>query len=241
MDELGWPLVARALSAIGSHRYSDEQGKAASYLATCHHAGCLQASMFANDNGKHSVAVALVRQSIESLSVVEIGLQDPDWAGPILEKWNTGRISQGELRQLLEKHVWPLCGNGLWNESWSEFRANMAKTIQPYAHYTTELQGWQYQVVEHSGKGQFLAMIGLETYDPVQATRVTLFHALLTWILGRILLHNGENPDAMANRPKIDQLGQEIAQSNLLFHGTEWWTQFAPHMMFKNKDGWKDT
>ncbi len=47
-------------------------------------------------------------------------------------------------------------------------------------------------VAYYDGGSKFTAVIGLETYDPVQATRVTLLHILLTWMLGRILLAHGK-------------------------------------------------
>jgi hypothetical protein len=72
-------------------------------LALCHHAGCIEAAGYANTRGKHSAAMCLVRQSLEALTVAEIGLQKPAFAASLLDAWKTGKKSQGELRSALER------------------------------------------------------------------------------------------------------------------------------------------
>jgi hypothetical protein len=140
----------------------------------------------------------------------------------------------------LEKEVWPRCGTGLWTEPWSEFYGNLARAVQPYAHYTSELQGWQFATLHSDGQRELIAAFGLETYDALQATRITLFHMLLTWVLGRMLLAKGTNHDVMAQRDRILELGAALASSKLLFKGGEWWAQLAPHMLFKPGSDWID-
>ena len=239
-DKLIWPLVGMGLKSIHKQAYPSPDLGVIPYLALCHHAGCLQASMYANEKGKHSTAVCLIRQSVESLTVVEIGLQDSDWSSPILESWKSGKKTQGQLRQALERNIWPKYGKGLWDENWSEFYGNLARAVQPYSHYTPELQGWQYMVADYDGGSKFTAVIGLETYDAVQATRVTLLHILLTWMLGRILLVYGKNKDVIGEKGKIERLGDALSESKLLEPKHDWGTQLAPHLLLKPGHVWMD-
>jgi hypothetical protein len=238
-DQLMWTLIGIGVATARSHRLSTPDLQSLAELALCHHAGCLESSSHANHSGKHSAAICLVRQSVEALTIAEIGLQPPDFAEPLLIAWKEGKKSHGELRKALEHHIWPAYGAGLWDETWSEFYGNLARAVQPYAHYTSELQGWQFVTVDYDGGRQFTATFGLETYDALQATRITLFHMLLTYMLGRILLFHGKNPDAMSRRADILKLGQALGSSTLLFKRGEWWAQLAPHMLFKPGHDWR--
>lgn len=238
-DQLLWPLIGMGIAATRSHRLSTPDLQALPELALCHHAGCLEASGHANRRGKHSAAICLVRQSVEALTIAEIGLQPPNFAEPLLLAWKDGKKTHGELRKALEQSVWPQYGTGLWDESWAEFYGNLAKAVQPYAHYTPELQGWQFTTVAYDGGKEFIASFGLETYDPLQASRITLFHMLLTYMLGRILIAHGKNADAMARRGDIVKLGETLGSSQLLFKRGEWWSQFAPHMLFQPGHDWR--
>ena len=67
-------------------------------------------------------------------------MQEPAIAEPLLLDWKNGKKSHGEVRKALERAVWPRYGVGLWSEPWSDFYANLARAVQPYAHYTPELQ-----------------------------------------------------------------------------------------------------
>jgi hypothetical protein len=238
-DQLMWPLIGIGVATARSHRLSTPDLQSLAELALCHHAGCLEASIHANLRGKHSAGICLVRQSVEALTIAEIGLQSPDFAEPLLIAWKEGRKSHGELRKSLEQHVWPGYGAGLWDETWSDFYGNLARAVQPYSHYTSELQGWQFVSVAYDGGRQFTTTFGLETYDALQATRITFFHMLLTYMLGRILLFHGKNPDAMSRHADILKLGQALGSSALLFKRGEWWAQLAPHMLFKPGHDWR--
>jgi len=239
-EELMWSLIGMGLASTRKAAFSSYDLEQIGYLALLHHAGCLEAGIEANKNGKHSAAMCLVRQSVESLSVVEISLQEPSFAEPLLDGWKNGKKSHGLLRKELEEHIWPKYGTGLWRESWAMFYGNLAKSIQPYAHYTTELQGWQLLLVEYDGGKQYTAMAGLQTYDPIKATRITLFHALLTWMLGRILIAKGDNQDVLNVQQQITALGKAIGKSKLLFQSTEWWKQLTPDMLFMPGHSWRD-
>jgi hypothetical protein len=145
-DQLLWPLIGIAVRSAHEHDHASEDSRAVTELAFCHHAGCMQASMYANEQGKHSAAICLVRQSVEALTVGEIGLQRTEVAEPLLADWRSGK-PHGALRRGLQTLVWPRYGNGLWDEPWADFYANLARAVQPYAHYSYELQGWQYSVL----------------------------------------------------------------------------------------------
>jgi hypothetical protein len=240
-DQLMWPLIGIGIAAVRSNPLSTPDLQSLAELALCHHAGCLEASIYANKRGKHSTAICLVRQSVEALTIAEIGLQSPEFAEPLLIAWKEGKKRYGDLRKTLEQHVWPRYGGGLWDEAWSEFYGNLARAVQPYAHYTSELQGWQLVTEAYEGGRTFVAMFGLETYDALQATRITLFHGLLTYMLGRILICHGKNSDAMSRHSDVLKLGQAIGSSKLLFKRGDWWTQLAPHMLFKPGYDWRDT
>jgi len=239
-DKLCWPLIGMGLKSLDEYSVLPIDLQPLGYNALCHHAGCLQASMMANEKGKHSAAICLVRQSIEALTIAEIALQQQKFAEPLLRAWSENRKSHGELRQALEQQIWPKYGNGLWSEPWSEFYGNLARAVQPYAHYTPELEGWLYQTVKYDGGRTFLGMTGLTTYDALQATRVTLFHMLLTWMLGRMLLNHGGNSQVRDQEKQIHELGIALGASKLLVHQGEWWTQLAPHMLFKPGKNWMD-
>jgi hypothetical protein len=239
-DKLLWPLVGMGIGAARETRLSSADLQALPYLALCHLAGCLEASMFANEKGRHSVAICLVRQCVEALTVADVGLQAPEYAEPLLQQWKSGKKSHGALRQSLESMVWPRYGTGLWNEPWAEFFRNLARAVQPYAHYTQELQGWQFAVESYAGGTGFVAAIGLETYDPLLATRVTLMHMLVAWTLGRLLLANTVSPDVIAVADEIKELGVRISESKLLFKRGDWRSQLAPHVLFKPGHDWMD-
>ena len=81
-----------------------------------------------------------------------MALQKPGLAEPVLSDWKDGKKSHGELRKVLEREVWPRYDAGLWSKPWPEFYANLARAVQPYAHYTPELQGWQFSTVKYDGE-----------------------------------------------------------------------------------------
>jgi hypothetical protein len=232
-DALMWPLMGMAVATCRGHKLSTLDLQSLGELAVSHHAGCLEASGFANKRGKHSAALCLIRQSVEALSIAEVALQEPAFAEPLLGDWKDGKKSHGELRKSLEKCIWPRYGVGLWSEPWSAFYANLARAVQPYAHYTPELQGWQFSTLSYDGGKSFVASYGLETYDPLLATRITLLHMLLTWMLGRILVAHGQNKDVAERHKDIVRLGKALASSKLLFREGDWGAQLAPHMLFK--------
>jgi hypothetical protein len=217
-------------------------------LALYHLNGCLSASMTTNKEGRHSVAMCLLRHCIEALSVIEVGLQETAFAEPLLREWDEGRVSQGQLRARLEKATWPRYGSGLWAEPWSEFYGNLARAVQPYAHYTPELSGWQMAIeqgVSHQGAGRTLVLmrVGPTAYEPVKASRLTLMHVLVVWTLARLLVFTqGQGADAgVARLDEVSKkVGPALAKSKLLFGRKDWAEELAPFVMFRPGASWLD-
>lgn len=199
-------------------------------LALNHYAHSLQTSIEINREGRHAVAISLLRQAIEALTIVELGLVDSEFSYPLLERWDSGKKSHGELRQALERTVWPSYGAGLWDEPWSEFYARLAKSVQPYAHCSPELIQWNLAALSDASSGHFVAGTGL--YDATKASRLTLFHILAGWTLGRILVANRPPPNPLVPADTISALGAGLASSEFLMPGEDWSVQLWPHMFF---------
>lgn len=161
-DALMWPLIGMGLTSLRHGTLSSDDLSAMPELALLHHAGCLETAGDANRKGKHSAAVCLIRQSVEALTIAELGLLQRNLGETLLSAWKLGKKSHGQLRQVLEAEVWPSYGAGLWDEPWSEFYGTLARAVQPYAHYTPELQGWQFAAVAYDGGAEFTAVYGLE-------------------------------------------------------------------------------
>ena len=105
----------------------------------------------------------------------------------------------------------------------------LAAAIQPYAHYGRGLAQWQVRL--HSfhgapeGGGHAIIEMDRRAYDPQKATRITLFHTVLTYALGRIwIAANGGDAEFAA---LIDRLGIALGRSRYLDgHETDWGQQF---------------
>ncbi|CAJ5214706.1 hypothetical protein [Burkholderia pseudomallei] len=186
----------------------------------------------ANREGMHANALALTRQCIEAISVVELGIcNHPDAEGMLL-KWDADRATAGEVRKWLQANVWPNYGAGLWTETWGVFMREFASAIQPYAHYGRNLAQWQLRLhgaVENasSPNGAMRGLIEMRprAYDPQKATRITLFHALLTYVLGRVWM--ASNPGDGEFDAVIGRFGTAFGKSRYLDgHATDWSQQF---------------
>ncbi len=182
----------------------------------------------ANREGMHASALALTRQCFEALSVVELGLCRHSDAEGMLHKWEKDEISPGKLRAWLEANVWAAYGPGLWNESWASFMRQFAAALQPYAHYSAPLSQWQDQLLPDTvcqgDQTHKMIRIAPRAYDPQKATRITLMHAILTYVLGRIYIA-GNKDEELASF--VTRLGSALSQSKYLDgHTTDWSQQF---------------
>ena len=93
----------------------------------------------ANREGMHANALALTRQCLEAISVIESGLSAHPDAPDVLMRWDRDKISPGEVRKWLSANIWPSYSSGLWSESWPTYMTHLARAVQPYAHYTSHL------------------------------------------------------------------------------------------------------
>lgn len=183
----------------------------------------------ANREGMHANALALTRQCIEALSIIELGLcQHPDAESKLLQ-WEASDISAGQLRRWLSQNVWPTYGSGLWNETWSDFMGHLANAVQAYAHYTSHLAKWQLRLhgpIDSDDDLSLAIEIRPRAYDAQKATRITLYHAILTYCLARVWIANCGKSDqafsALANRLRV-----ALGKSKYLDgHQTNWDQQF---------------
>jgi len=158
-----------------------------------------------------------------------------------LQKWKEGKLSLGELRRSLESDVWPHYGTGLWTESWAAFFGSLARAVQPYAHYSPDLLGWQIKLAHYDGnrRARFIADLAPQGLDPIKSDRIALLQAVITWTFSRLLL---------ANRPEVatclsadaDQMQAALRDSKLLFAEKDWPTQLMPHFLFRPDADWID-
>lgn len=186
----------------------------------------------ANRDGMHANALALTRQCVEAISVIELGICGHPEAEAVLLKWDADDLSPGRMRAWLQDNVWPKYGSGLWTEPWSAFMREFAGAVQPYAHYTRNLMQWQLRLhrmnvdtSDPSADLHGLIEIAPRAYDAQKATRITLFHAILTYTLGRIwIAANAEDAEfaALMNRLRV-----ALGKSRYLDgHQTDWSQQF---------------
>jgi hypothetical protein len=136
------------------------------------------------------------------------------------------------LRQWLETNAWRGYGPGLWDESWSDFFGNLARAVQPYAHFTPELLQWQIAIVENPVRtqaGDFEGKAAIEVADKSKSVRIALMNTLCIWCLGRLVtLHAGEDTSDLS--ADISKLGVSLAESEWLVRRANWAEQLWPHV-----------
>jgi hypothetical protein len=192
-----------------------------------------------NREGMHALALALTRQSLEAVAIIELGLCKHPGASEKLLQWDADKLTPGELRKWLSENVWNNYGSGLWAEPWSHFMTQLARAIQPYAHYSTHLAKWQLRLhafPDDRGDSKLVVEWTPRAYDAQKATRVTLFHSILTFALARIWIANVGNQD-LPFAAQINRLRVALGKSKYLDgHSTDWEKQFWA-TMFSKKGG----
>lgn len=83
----------------------------------------------ANRDGMHANALALTRQCVEAIGIIELGVCGHMDAEAILTAWDADRLTPGKLRAWLESNVWAHYGSGLWTEPWSAFTREFARAL----------------------------------------------------------------------------------------------------------------
>jgi hypothetical protein len=233
--QIGIDYFDNRIAAAVVQNKTDE--RAVPKFALFHFGQSLEISMYANEKGRHAIAISIIRHCVEALTLIDIGLQEVSYSDSLFVSWIANKKSHGELRASLQKHVWQRYSGGLWNESWADFFKNLSQAVQPYAHYTNDLRQWQYKVLSSGAadlsNNTFNVEIGPFTYDPLKASRITLLHCLLIWALGRLFQENKVPlEDPIGNL--IGELGISLSNSKLLFPNTDWGVQLYGTMIFKS-------
>lgn len=239
-SDIGGCVLTNTVREIEKRRSADLNASITPQLAVFHLEACLNASIEANAMFQPSVAICLLRQCVEALTLIDLGLQATDYRDVIVNDWLSGKTTTGSLRKHLEAQVWPRYGSGLWDEPWKEYFANLAKAVQPYAHYSPELLGWQISIVGFEGRNRFIAATGPQSYDPVKASRLALLQSLIIWTLARLLIANSTDPEVVKLSIRVDHLKTEIGTSKLLFKSKDWADELMPHVVFYPGKDWRD-
>lgn len=230
----GPPLFGAAEAVLRSKAWKDAHARNIPYCALLHFRACLLASIQENRQGEHSVAACLLRQCVESLTLIEVGLLEESIGASLVRDWHDGKKSHGELRRALESQIWSCYGTGLWTEPWTEFFANLAKAVQPYAHYSQQLMMWQFHALtKPESKGgaedsyQFIASVGPMFEDVEKTSQISVLQALVLWTLGRQTLANGSGVSE-DTRSSVTDLGAMIRTSGFVVEKVSWSDLLVP-------------
>jgi hypothetical protein len=201
-----------------------------------HYAGkhCLESvviARLANEGGAHAVAVGLLRNAVESLSVVAMAISNYPEKVKMLERWNTEKVSPGKLREALETHVWPKVDlKGLWNQTWSDFWRSLARAVQPYAHFSPPLMRWHQRAEMKNDKFHLWINHPEGDFEQYRADRIATFQLLIFWVFAEMVCAFGAAPQfdidnlrALSNLSKL-----KLSTSEVFFSGKDWEVQLLP-------------
>jgi len=201
-----------------------------------HYAGkhCLQSirlSRLANEGGAHAVAVCLLRDAVEALSLVALGIsQDPDKVR-LLNQWNEERLSAGELRKHLEAKVWPQVGiKGLWGESWDLFWASLALSVQPYAHFSPLRMRWHQHVQIIDGRLHIWINHPSGDFELYSGARVSAFQLLVFWAFAELVCaFNAATRNQLLRLTSFaSDARQWLSTNEVFFQWEKWEVQLMP-------------
>jgi hypothetical protein len=250
--EPAWLTLAKDLMPplfqVGSrtlrHRHPNIHVEMMPFMALLHLEASVRASLWAENQGYRSIGISVLRQCVEALTLIDLGLQPHEYNTPVFLAWEQGKKSHGQIRAQLEADVWPRYGVGLWNEPWAEFFGKLARAVQAYAHYSPELMRWQVflpnqtPVPSDDGTLLLLAKVSHGEPDPVKSYRIYLMNALVMWTLGRLLLAN--SPPHAEFEDKLQALGKALGESQLLFKNRDWNEELTGNMFFMPEHDWSD-
>lgn len=210
---------------------------------TAHYAGkhCLEsvvASRMANEGGAHAVAVGLLRHAIEALNIVAISICHNPRKVAILQQWNDEKISQGDVRKILENEVWPLEPfTGLWNQSWTEFWRSLNKSVQPYAHFSPLMLRWHVKAEMRDGKLLFWINHPEGDAEQYKGDRIAYFQLLVFWTFAEIVrVFNAALKDDLTSLAALaDEGRQKLSTSPFFFKDEEWDIQLLPFVFPKDE------
>ena len=101
MQGLLGPIQKQSQAAITRLNLGDHDLSAACACANAHLFGCLKLGNDAKDSHSYAIALCLLRQCVESLNVLELGLVGRPSAIQVLAAWRGGTRSCGEIRKFL--------------------------------------------------------------------------------------------------------------------------------------------
>jgi len=201
-----------------------------------HYAGkhCLESvrlSRLANEGGAHAVAVGLLRDAVEALSVVSLGISRDPEKTKLLTQWNDEKLSAGDLRRYLEGRVWPdVACTGLWREPWHLFWGSLARAVQPYAHFSPLRMRWHQHVELIDGKWHFWINHPSGDFEIYRAARISAFQLLIFWAFAEIVCALGTAPRDQLLR--LEELAHEarrwLSTNEVFFNGESWEVQLIP-------------
>jgi hypothetical protein len=235
-------IIPRVLERLASKADSlnlPMQVRFAPRQAFCFLANSMLLANRANREGMHANALAITRQCLEAISVLELGLVQSGQATNLLERWEADKVSPGEIRKWLEANIWESYGTGLWSEKWAEFMGKLCKASQPYAHYSPKLAQWQSRIVKvedesEDGNLTLIVELGAKSYDPQKATRITLFHGLIHFALARIWVAHSRTGD-LEFESLVERLRIALGKSVYLDGDhTDWDEQFWAMLWFRD-------
>ena len=212
-----------------------------------HYAGkhCLETvrlSRLANEGGAHAVAVGLLRDAVEALSVVALGISMDRSKIDVLRRWNDEKLSAGELRMHLETHVWPQVASvGLWGESWASFWESLARSVQPYAHFSPLRMRWHQHVQIIDGKWHVWLNHPAGDFELYKAARIGAFQLLVFWAFAELIAALGAASADVISR--LEHLARDARQwlstNEVFFHGEKWEVQLMPFVYPTGAEFWE--
>jgi len=242
VGEVVAPQVMQRIADIVSANKMCLQVRYAPLLAHWFMSDSLLIANRSNRDGMHANAIVSLRQCVEAISVIELGICGHAEAESILLKWEEDDLVAGKLRHWLQHNVWVHYGLGLWDEPWHVFMGELAAAVQPYAHYGISLAQWQLrwhgfldEAPEKNITTHGLIEVCPRAYDPQKATRITLFHGIIIYILGRILIAANRTDHEFYSL--IKSYGVALGKSRYLDgRSTNWGQQFWA-IMWKHGGG----
>jgi len=211
-----------------------------------HYAGkhCLESvrlSRLANEGGAHAVAVGLLRDAVEALSIVALGISHCPDKIQLLNKWNEERLSAGEIRKYLEEKVWPkMSVTGLWGESWASFWADLAGSVQPYAHFSPLRMRWHQHMQIINGEWHLCINHPSGDFEIYRGSRVVAFQLLIFWAFAELVCTFESAPNEQISRitSLADDARRWLSTNEVFFKGEKWEVQLMPFVYPTGKQYW---
>ena len=210
---------------------SDLQLQFVPYYAGKHCLETIRLSRLANEGGAHAVAVGLLRDAVEALSLVAVGICHDGEKLRILNEWNEEKQSAGDVRKYLERTVWPTVSiSGLWGERWSDFWASLARAVQPYSHVSPLRLRWHQHVEIIDGKWHVWINHLAGDFELYRAARIGAFQLVLLWAFAEIVCAFAAAPAAHLSqlRTLANNARQWLSKNEVFFHGENWEVQLIP-------------